>query len=138
MIDFHLDPHSGVAPYLQIVQQVRQALLLGLLAEGDRLPTVKQVVAKVAINPNTVLKAYRDLERQGLVAPRPGLGTFVTKTLAAGPPAEQEPLRRELHAWLEHARVAGLTPAGVEALFHTTFRDFTEQAEQAAKAEEEP
>lgn len=138
MIDFHLDPHSGVAPYLQIVQQVRRALLLGLLAEGDRLPTVKQVVAKVAINPNTVLKAYRDLERQGLVAPRPGLGTFVTKTLAAGPPAEQEPLRRELHSWLERARDAGLTPAGVEALFHTTFRDFTEEAEQATKAEEEP
>jgi GntR family transcriptional regulator len=85
-----------------------------------------------------VLKAYRDLERQGLVAPRPGLGTFVTKTLAAGPPAEQEPLRRELHSWLERARDAGLTPAGVEALFHTTFRDFTEEAEQAAKAEEEP
>lgn len=137
MIDFHLDPHSGVAPYLQIVQQVRRALLLGLLAEGDRLPTVKQVVAKIAINPNTVLKAYRDLERQGLVAPRPGLGTFVTKTLAPGPPAEHEPLRRELHAWLEHAREAGLTSAGIEALFQTTFRDFT-FTEQAEAAEEEP
>ncbi|MEY9860647.1 GntR family transcriptional regulator [Catenulispora sp. GAS73] len=133
MIEFHLDPHSGVAPYLQIVQQVRRALLLGLLAEGDRLPTVKQVVAKIAINPNTVLKAYRDLERQGLVAPRPGLGTFVTKTLAPGPPPEHEPLRRELHAWLERARTAGLTPADVEALFHTVFhdfRDFTEEAEE--------
>ena len=122
MIEFHLDPRSGVAPYLQIVQQVRQALLLGLLSEGDRLPTVKQVVAKVAVNPNTVLKAYRDLEREGLVSPRPGVGTFVTRTLAQASPAEHEPLRRQLADWMAKARAAGLAEAGIEALFHTTFR----------------
>ncbi|HEY3867136.1 MAG TPA: GntR family transcriptional regulator [Actinocrinis sp.] len=121
MLDFNLDPRSGVAPYLQIVQQVRRALLLGVLSEGDRLPTVKQVVAKVAVNPNTVLKAYRDLERDGLVAPKPGVGTFITKTLADSP-GEHEPLRRELEDWLARARAAGLAEAGIEALFHTTFR----------------
>src|SRR5258708_13203868 len=81
MIEFHLDTHSGVAPYLQIVQQVKQALRLGLLDVSDQLPTVREVVAQIAINPNTVLKAYRELEREGLVASRPGQGTFVQRTL---------------------------------------------------------
>ena len=123
MIEFRLDPRSGVAPYLQIVQQVRQALLLGLLSEGDRLPTVKQVVATVTINPNTVLKAYRELEIEGLVSPRPGAGTFVTKTLAQTSITEHEPLRRELEAWLDKARAAGLTEAAIDALIRTTVRD---------------
>ncbi len=79
MIEFHLDARSGVSPYLQIVHQVRQALRLGLLREGDQLPTVKEVVARLAINPNTVLKAYRELEHDGLVAARPGIGTFVIR-----------------------------------------------------------
>ena len=82
MIEFHLDARSGVSPYVQVVQQVRQALRLGLLVEGDQLPTVKEVVARLAINPNTVLKAYRELEHEGLVAARPGVGTFVTRTLS--------------------------------------------------------
>ena len=127
MIEFHLDPRSGIAPYLQIVQQVRQALLLGLLSEGDQLPTVKQVVAKVAINPNTVLKAYRDLEREGLVAPKPGGGTFVTKTLGHASLPEHEPLRRDLVAWLARARAAGLTDAAIAALFTSTFRATAEE-----------
>ena len=74
MIEFQLDGASGVATYLQLVQQVRQGLQLGLLAPGDQLPTAQQVVAKLAINPNTVLKAYRDLEREGLVRPGPVRG----------------------------------------------------------------
>ena len=80
MIEFHLDSRSGVAPYLQIIQQVRQALRLGTLSVGDQLPTVKDVMATLAINPNTVLKAYRELEYEGLAAARPGVGTFVTAT----------------------------------------------------------
>ncbi len=127
MIEFHLDPRSGVAPYLQIVQQVRQALLLGLLSEGDQLPTVKQVVSKVAINPNTVLKAYRDLEREGLVTPKPGVGTFVTRTLGQASLTEHGPLRRELAAWLGRARDAGLAEAEIEALFTSTFRSTAEE-----------
>ena len=127
MIEFHLDPRSGVAPYLQIVQQVRQALLLGLLSEGDQLPTVKQVVAKVAINPNTVLKAYRDLEREGLVAAKPGVGTFVTRTLSQASLTEHEPLRNDLAVWLKRARAAGLTEPEIEALFTSTFRATAEE-----------
>ena len=85
MIEFHLDARSGVAPYRQLIHQVRHALRLGLLREGDQLPKVKDVVAGLAINPNTVLKAYRELEYEGLVAARPGIGTFVTGTLDGGP-----------------------------------------------------
>src|SRR5476651_2676497 len=107
MIEFHLDTRSGVSPYLQIVHQVRRALKLGLLHEGDQLPTVKEVVGRIAINPNTVLKAYRELEHDGLVAARPGVGTFVTKTLSDPSLAAHGPLRRELQRWLVKARRAG-------------------------------
>ena len=105
MIEFSLDSRSGVSPYLQVVHQVRRALRLGLLVEGDQLPTVKDVVASLAINPNTVLKAYRELERDGLVAARPGVGTFVTRTLADSSLAAHEPLRRDLARWLEQGPV---------------------------------
>jgi GntR family transcriptional regulator len=127
MIEFSLDTRSGVSPYLQVVHQVRRALRLGLLAEGDQLPTVKDVVASLAINPNTVLKAYRELEREGLVAARPGVGTFVTRTLADSSLAAHEPLRRDLGRWLGKARSAGLDDESIEALFLSTFRDLSEE-----------
>ena len=98
MIDFNLDPSSGVAPYMQFVHQVRRALRLGLLDVGDQLPTIKQVVARVAVNPNTVAKAYRELEREGLVVARPGAGTFVTETLSDESLAAHGPLRKDLGA----------------------------------------
>ena len=126
MIDFHLDGRSGISPYQQLVQQVQRALRLGLLSVGDQLPTVKDVAAKLAINPNTVLKAYRELEHLGLVAPRPGLGTFVTRTLAGESLAAHESLRTGLLAWLADAHRAGLDADSIEALFMTTFRKATE------------
>src|SRR3954464_1307094 len=122
VIDFHLDSRSGVSPYQQLVQQVRRALRLGLLAEGDQLPTVKDVVARLAINPNTVLKAYRELEHTGLVSARPGVGTFVTATLSDDSLAAHGPLRRDLQRWLGKARDAGLDDESIEALFQDTFR----------------
>jgi GntR family transcriptional regulator len=128
VIEFHLDGRSGVAPYMQLIQQVRQAMRLGLLTEGDQLPTVKDVVAKVAINPNTVLKAYRELEYEGLVAARPGVGTFVTRTLADQSLAAHGPLREELRVWLAKARSAGLDDESIEALFVTTFRTPIEES----------
>ena len=122
MIEFHLDARSGVAPYRQIIQQVRHALRLGLLSVGDQLPTVKDVVAVLAINPNTVLKAYRELEYESLVAARPGIGTFVTGTLSDGSQAAFGPLRRDLERWLAKARRAGLDDDSIEALYRDTFR----------------
>ncbi|HET7018349.1 MAG TPA: GntR family transcriptional regulator [Streptosporangiaceae bacterium] len=136
MIEFHLDARSGLSPYLQLIQQVRQALRLGLLSEGDQLPTVKDVVARLAINPNTVLKAYRELEYSGLVAARAGVGTFVTKTLTDSSLAAHEPLRADLRDWLGRARKAGLDDESIEALFATTFRALTEATTAAAIEEE--
>src|SRR5919198_4112574 len=122
MIDFHLDQRTGVPPYLQVVQQVHHALRLRVLEPGDQLPTVKEVVARLAINPNTVLKAYRELEHEGLAAARPGVGTFVTATLTDSSLAAHGPLRRDLQRWLAKARRAGLDDESIEALFMTTFR----------------
>ncbi len=123
MIEFELDQGSGVATYLQLVQQVHDALRLGLLEPGDQLPTAQQVVAKLAINPNTVLKAYRDLEREGLVRARPGQGTFVIGTMPGPDRAVQAQFLAEMTRWLRSARSAGLGPDDIEAIYHTAFRD---------------
>jgi GntR family transcriptional regulator len=116
VIAFRIDRRSGVATYLQLVQQVKHALRLGLLQVGDRLPTAKEVVEATAINPNTVLKAYRELEREGLVEPRPGLGTFVRRSMATPGVAADAPLRTSLDEWMAEARAAGLDREDVEAL----------------------
>ncbi len=120
MIEFHLEKRTGVAPYMQLVQQVRQALRLGLLQPGDQLPTVREAVSQIAINPNTVFKAYRELEHEGLVESRPGLGTFVLKSLARSSPAEQEALREDLIQWLRRAFAVGLDTESIAALFSDT------------------
>jgi len=122
MIEFQLDETSGVATYLQLVQQVHQALRLGILEPGDQLPTAQQVVARLAINPNTVLKAYRDLERQGLVRARPGRGTFVTSSLPGTDPATRARFLAEMTEWLRSARAAGLGPDDLEAIYRSAFR----------------
>jgi GntR family transcriptional regulator len=123
MIEFQLDTASGVATYLQLVQQVHQALQLGLLEPGDQLPTAQQVVAQLAINPNTVLKAYRDLEREGLVRARPGQGTFIIRSLPRTDPATQTRFLGSMTDWLREARAAGLGPDDVEAIYRTAFRN---------------
>ncbi|MEO3743751.1 GntR family transcriptional regulator [Plantactinospora sp. B5E13] len=122
MIRFQLDRRSGVSPYLQLVHQVRQAIRLGHLRPGDQLPTAREVVEQVAINPNTVHKAYRELERDGLVAARPGVGTFVQASLSARRPAEDPALRVQLADWVAAARRAGLDEDDVRAVFDTVVR----------------
>jgi GntR family transcriptional regulator len=117
VIEFHINNRSGVAPYLQLIRQVRQALRLGLLRAGDQLPTVKDVAGSMAINPNTVLKAYRLLEYEGLVAAKPGVGTFVTKTIGDASVAAHQRLSLELSAWIRRAQQAGLDAEDIEALF---------------------
>jgi GntR family transcriptional regulator len=122
VIEFHLDGHSKVATYMQLVQQVRQSLRLGLIDPGDQLPRVREVAEALAINPNTVLKAYRQLELEGLVSARPGVGTFVTRSLAGPSLANQAALRHDLVGWLNHARAAGLDQEDIVALVETTLR----------------
>ena len=116
MIEFRLNERSGVPTYLQLVQQVRQAVRLGLLQPGDQLPTVKEVVGTLAINPNTVLKAYRELDYEGLVEGRRGQGTFVSRVLTPAAPAEQAALQAALIRWIVRAREAGFDEEGVAAL----------------------
>jgi GntR family transcriptional regulator len=126
-IEFRLDPGSGVPTYLQLVQQVEHALRLGYLTRGDQLPKVREVVESLAINPNTVLKAYRELEHRGLAAGRPGQGTFVEGTLGQVGLASQAALRKTLLGWLSSADAAGLDEEGMIALFTSTLRDFRER-----------
>ena len=113
-----------VPPYLQIVQQVKQALRMGVLDVGDKLPTVREVVAATAINPNTVLKAYRDLERDGLVRPRPGQGTFVIGTLPRTDPSTQARFMAAMTEWVASAHSAGLSPDDIEAIYRTAYRNY--------------
>ena len=120
-IEFRLDRQSGVPAYRQLVDQVRQALRLGILRPGDRLPTVRDVVRQIAINPNTVHRAYRELEQQGLTEGRPGSGTFVKETLDQVPDEESE-LRQDLEAWVRAARQAGLADEGIAALIAEAMR----------------
>ncbi|MFE5561972.1 GntR family transcriptional regulator [Streptomyces sp. NPDC056544] len=115
MLEYRIDRRSGIATYVQIVQQTKQALRLGLLEPGDKLPTAREVVEATAINPNTVLKAYRELEREGLVEAKRGLGTFIRKSLGSAP--AESPLRGELADWARRARDAGLERDDVAALF---------------------
>ena len=124
LIEFRIDPGSGVPTYLQLVQQVEQALRLGYLKPGDQLPKVRDVVTLLAINPNTVLKAYRELETKGLAAGRPGQGTFVQATLSQVALPELTPLRRALVTWLASAQAAGLDEDGMVAVFTSVMRDF--------------
>ena len=120
MIEFRLNERSGVPTYLQLVQQVRQAVRLGVLQPGDQLPTVKEVVGRLAINPNTVLKAYRELDHEGLVEARRGQGTFVSRSLEPTAPAEYAALQPALLRWIEQARDAGLDEDDVAALLAAT------------------
>src|SRR3954469_21061649 len=120
MIVFHLTARSNVPPYVQLVEQVRQALLNGTLRQGDRLPTVKEVVSSLAINANTVLKAYRDLEREGLVEGRQGVGTFVLRRPEGPPPGTHALLVRTLATWIGKARRAGLRDSDIESLVRST------------------
>lgn len=116
LISFHLDTRAGVPTYLQLVQQVRHAVQLGLVRPGDQLPTVKEVVADLTINPNTVLKAYGALEAEGIVEGRRGRGTFVAASAPSPLGDDAAALRRSLHDWFGRARALGLDDQAIEAL----------------------
>jgi GntR family transcriptional regulator len=117
MIEFRIDRHSGVATYLQIAAQVKQAMRMGLLGPGDQLPTAREVVEATTVNPNTVLKAYRELEHEGLVEGRRGMGTFVTASLATDAAKAGAPLREDLERWMDRAVAEGLVVDVVDAIY---------------------
>jgi GntR family transcriptional regulator len=130
MIAFYLNSHSGVPPYLQIAQQVKEAMRLGQLSVGDQLPTVREVVAQIVIHPNTVFKAYRELEQEGLVASRPSHGTFVIRLVPSTSLSSHAALRRGLERWLRRAHEAGLDDESILALIHATLRASRQLDEQ--------
>jgi GntR family transcriptional regulator len=128
MLDLRIDTTSGLAPYLQVVQQVKQALRLGWLQPGDKLPTVHEVASSIAINPNTVQKAYKELEHEGLVAGRPGQGTFIERSLSQSTPASLTALGNRLDRWIAAARAAGLDDDGIMDVVRARMRDFSDEA----------
>jgi GntR family transcriptional regulator len=128
-IEFRLDPSSGLPVSQQLVQQVEHALRLGYLQPGDQLPKVRDAVASLAINPNTVLKAYRELELKGLAEGRPGQGTFITAALTQVGLPELSKLRRSLLGWMKQADRLGVDADGMAALFANALRDFGERRE---------
>jgi GntR family transcriptional regulator len=128
MIELRIDPGSGLPAYLQIVQQVKHALRLGLLVPGDQMPTIRELVASLAINPNTVMKAYRELELTGLIGGRPGQGTFVLRTLPGASQADLDEMRTRLDQWFARARELGLDDDSIAALFATALRQHQKEA----------
>jgi GntR family transcriptional regulator len=127
VIEFSLDQHSGVPAYLQLVQQVRNALRLGRLRPGDRLPTVREVVASLALNPNTVLKAYRELEHERIAEGRPGAGTFVVGSQPSIRDEDHDILRQSLQRWVQRARGRGLDDASIRALVSSVLLDLARE-----------
>jgi GntR family transcriptional regulator len=138
VINFHVDRASSVPAYAQLVRQVREALRMGLLHPGDRLPTVRDVVTSCTVNPSTVLKAYRELELSGLVEARQGAGTFVSGSLGSADPHVMARLRSGLARWLGQARDAGLEDEDVQALVTSVLASDTLERAQADNAGHEP
>ncbi|CAL9657668.1 GntR family transcriptional regulator [Streptomyces sp. NPDC005395] len=129
VVEYRIDRQSGIPAYVQIVRQTEQALRMGVLRVGDKLPTAKEVVAATAINPNTVFRAYRDMEQAGLVRSRRGLGTFVTRSLARPGAEDDSPLRTDLAAWVARALAAGLERDDILALVTAALDEHDEQHE---------
>jgi GntR family transcriptional regulator len=128
---FRIDAGSGVPIYRQLVEQVRREVMLGRLAAGDQLPPLREVVEALAINPNTVVKAYTELEHEGLVVRRQGMGTFVTAAPPAGvlvaPPAVRDSLLR----WVRRARAAGLSGEQIRLLVSVALDEDVPEADHA-------
>src|SRR6188472_3930217 len=128
MIELRIDARSGLPAYLQIVQQVKHALRLGLLAPGDQMPTIRELVASLAINPNTVLKAYRELEMEGLIGGRPGQGTFVMQSLPGSSRDDLAEMKERLVTWLNRAEELGMDEESIVALFTVTLGERRREA----------
>jgi GntR family transcriptional regulator len=126
MIEFRLDRRSGVPAYRQIIDQVRHAVHLGILQPGDQLPTVREVVKQITINPNTVHRAYLELELQGLTEGRTGSGTFIRQSLSEVS-QQQTKLLGQLELWLKKAREAGLEIEAIEALIAEAMHSMKEE-----------
>ena len=132
-IAFYLDRRLGVPTYLQFVQQVDYALRLGFLRAGDQLPRIKDVTRSLAVNPDTVMKAYRELELRGIAAGRPGVGTFITRAPDVAGLKQMAMLQKKLTTWLAEAAEAGVDELVMKALFTAALRDFNDSGGAAPR-----
>lgn len=115
-----VDPRSGVPIYLQIIEQIKRSIALGVLQAGEQLPTVKQLAVDLTVNPNTVARAYRDLERDDVIATAPGRGSFVRADGATESPKVAAEIGGDaLDVALREAKSVGLSRAEVRELFET-------------------
>jgi GntR family transcriptional regulator len=117
---FRIDTGSDVPIYRQLVQQVRRDVMLGRLRPGDQLPSVKDVVDALSVNPNTVVKAFGELEHQGMIVRRQGVGTFVAAAPPLTPLAVAPSLLAPLARWVERARRDGLSAEQIRMLLEVT------------------
>lgn len=115
-----VDPRSGVPIYLQIIEQIKRSIALGVLRTGEQLPTVKQLALDLTVNPNTVARAYRELEREAVIETATGRGSFIrADDLAASPRVAADIGRDALEVALREAKAVGLDRDEVRALFET-------------------
>jgi GntR family transcriptional regulator len=115
--NFNVDPRSGVPLYTQLIDQVKRSIAVGALAPGERLPTVKQLAVDLTVNPNTVARAYRDLERDGVIETSPGRGSFVRGSdVAQTRRTVADVAAVALEAAIRDARSIGVERPALEAL----------------------
>jgi GntR family transcriptional regulator len=114
---FRSNPASGVPVYLQLIEQVKHAIDIGALRPGDQLPAIRRVAEDLVINPNTVAKAYRELEHEGVIELRQGSGAFVSENGRASRVARVKTAQPVLQAALERLTAAGLTSEEIRRLF---------------------
>ena len=126
-----VEPRSGVPIYLQLVEGVRHAIGVGALGEGDRLPTVRALAAELNVAPNTVVKAYNELQREGWISSRPGVGTVVADGVGRAVRARQvAEVRQRLSSLVRDAVGLGLTEDDLWERFEAEFERLREQAAQ--------
>ena len=126
-----IDSRSGVPIYLQIIEQVKRSVAIGVLAPGEQLPTVKQLALDLTVNPNTVARAYRELERDDVIETAPGRGSFVrgNGSAEAARTAASDLTALAIDQAVREAKSVGLSPQQVRAHFQTALqRWFPEEA----------
>ncbi|HWB30244.1 MAG TPA: GntR family transcriptional regulator [Vicinamibacterales bacterium] len=123
---FRLSPQSGVPMYLQLVEQVRHGVETGALRAGDQLPTLRTVAEALVVNPNTVAKAYREMEHAGLIVLRQGAGAFVAAGLARAEPRAVQKGRTVVRRTVETLRDLGLDDGAIRRLVDTTLAEEAE------------
>ncbi|HHX77871.1 MAG TPA: GntR family transcriptional regulator [Firmicutes bacterium] len=114
---FFINHRSGVPIYLQLIQQIEKGMAANILIPGEQLPTVRELALELTINPNTVARAYRELEARGLITSHQGRGTFVASNIVANPAQKEKIITAQISELVREAGQLGITPARLKELF---------------------